>query len=112
MDILLIDDTCTLCNKTVAFISARGGDDKFRYISLYSVKGEEILQKYGFSSGYNKSVVLIQNQKAYTQSDAVLKVLKQLKGGWQVLYAFMIIPKPFRDWVYGLVSRYRDSLIK
>ncbi|MBN1597423.1 MAG: DUF393 domain-containing protein [Bacteroidales bacterium] len=110
MDLLLIDDTCTLCNKTVAFLSLRGGDNLFQYISLFSPQGQELLKNYGFPSDYDKSVVLIRNQKAYIKSDAALRIFRQLPGIIRFLYVFVVIPKFIRDWVYDIVAKHRHGL--
>lgn len=33
-----------------------------------------------------------------------------MSGGWSLLYTFMIIPKPVRDFLYNLIARNRYSL--
>jgi len=44
-----------------------------------------------------------------TKSDAVLKISRQLSGGWKLLYIFKVIPGSWRDWLYDIVAsnRYR-----
>lgn len=110
MDTLLIDDTCVLCNKTVGFILRRGGDSKFKFLSLYSEEGKTALKEKGFPGNYARSVVLIRGERIYTKSTAVLKVLQRLNGFFPVLYGFIIVPKPVRDWVYDIVARHRHRL--
>ncbi|HYJ89952.1 MAG TPA: DCC1-like thiol-disulfide oxidoreductase family protein, partial [Pyrinomonadaceae bacterium] len=56
------------------------------------------------------SVILIENDKAYTHSTAALKILRRLGAPWSWLYAFVIVPKPIRDWAYRLFARYRYRL--
>ena len=53
------------------------------------------------------SVILIENGKAYTHSTAALQILRGLGSPWAWLYAFVIVPKPIRDWAYRLFARYR-----
>ena len=53
------------------------------------------------------SLVLIKNGKAFTYSDAGLRIAKGMGGIWQLAYVFMIVPKRIRDWVYKLVAKHR-----
>ena len=108
--ILLIDDKCTLCNRTAHFIVNHGGQNKFSILSLYSDEGRKLLVKYGFPADYDESVVLIEHEKAYTKSDAVLRVFKYLNGMYPYIYWFIIVPKALRNWVYHLVSKHRHRL--
>jgi predicted DCC family thiol-disulfide oxidoreductase YuxK len=36
--------------------------------------------------------------------------LHDLGGIWKVLYGFIIIPRPIRDWVYDRIAKSRYSL--
>ena len=108
--ILLIDSECTLCSKTVNFIVRHGGEERFRFISLYAEEGKEILKKHGFPKDYKESVVLVENGTAHTKSDAALLTAKKLPGLFPVLYGFKIIPKFVRDSVYDLIARHRHRI--
>ena len=108
--ILLIDSECTLCSKTMNFIVRHGGENKFRFVSLYADEGKETLKKNGFPEDYRESVVLIENGSAYTKSDAALRTTKKLAGLFPVLYGFKIIPRVIRDSVYDFVARHRHRI--
>jgi predicted DCC family thiol-disulfide oxidoreductase YuxK len=47
---------------------------------------------------------------ASLQSAAGQARLRQFAGAWRLLYALMVIPRPVRDWAYGLVARNRYRL--
>ena len=51
--------------------------------------------------------MLVEGNRLYTRSTAVLRMLKHLGRGWQLLYAFIIVPKIIRDAIYNLVARNR-----
>lgn len=110
--IVLIDDTCTFCNRSVAFIINHGGGDTFDFISLYEKKGKNHLKNSGLPENYDASVVLIDTKQdmAYIKSGAVLRIARRLKGLWPVFYAFLIIPRFIRDAVYDIVARHRHRL--
>lgn len=109
--VLLVDSDCKFCSKSVQFIIRHGGEDKYHFYSLNSKEGRKILQKYDFPEDYNKSIVLIENEKTYIKSDAALKVAKNLNGIIPVVYWFRIVPKKIRDAVYNFVSRHRHKII-
>src|SRR4051812_28532100 len=94
---ILFDGVCNLCNGFVNFIIVRDKANKFRFGSLQSPAVVDLLRQHNFSSDDLSTVVLLEGNKLYYQSTAVLKILKQLGGAWVLLYGFIIIPKPLRD---------------
>lgn len=79
----------------------------FRFASLQSDSGQQLLKKYKLPYDNFNSFVLLQNEKAYLKSTAALMVAKQLGGVTQILYAFIIVPTFIRDAVYNLISKNR-----
>lgn len=53
------------------------------------------------------SFVFLENEVVYTRSTAALRVCRYLKGGWPLMYAFMIVPRFIRDAVYDYIARNR-----
>eukprot|EP00462_Mataza_sp_D1_P026201 CAMPEP_0175138830 /NCGR_PEP_ID=MMETSP0087-20121206/10564_1 /TAXON_ID=136419 /ORGANISM="Unknown Unknown, Strain D1" /LENGTH=109 /DNA_ID=CAMNT_0016421771 /DNA_START=182 /DNA_END=511 /DNA_ORIENTATION=+ len=56
------------------------------------------------------TVVLVQGNKFYTQSEAILRVLALLGEPYRSLSAASIIPAPVRNYVYGAVAKYRYKI--
>jgi len=108
--IILIDDTCKLCNRSVAFISKNASNKHFRFFSVYSDEGRKYLKKYGLPEHYEQSAVLIENNKAFTNSDAILRIFRHMKGIYGLLLWLEFIPRSFRDTIYRIVARYRHHL--
>ena len=108
--ILLFDGVCNLCNRLVQFIIKRDPGAKFRFTSLQSESGQALLESYGLPQDDLDTFVYLRQEKFYIKSSAVLHVLKDLGGGWQLLFVFIIIPKPLRDLVYTFVSKTRYSI--
>jgi predicted DCC family thiol-disulfide oxidoreductase YuxK len=52
-------------------------------------------------------MVLIENGRAYVRSTAALRVLRRLRGPWPIFYPSIWVPRPIRDFVYGLIARNR-----
>ncbi len=105
--VILFDGVCNLCNKSVQFVIQHDAKKQFRYASLQSQTGKNILKEYGLLHQNLASFILIQNGKAYTKSTAALRVAKALNGGWHLLYACIIIPAFIRNAVYNVVAANR-----
>lgn len=108
--IILFDGVCNLCNGFVNFLIPRDKENRFQFGSLQSDKVKELLKQYHYSADDISTVLLLENRQLYSQSTAVLKIAKKMSGGWSLLYAFMIIPKPVRDFIYSLIARNRYTL--
>ena len=109
-DIVLVDDECALCNKSVNFIIRKGGEEYFRFLSLYSDEGKALLRKYHLPRDYSESVVLIHGENVYLKSGAFLRISKHLGGVYPLLYWLKIIPRRLRDAVYDMVAKHRHHL--
>jgi predicted DCC family thiol-disulfide oxidoreductase YuxK len=53
------------------------------------------------------SILFIENGQIYDRSTAVLKISRKLKGGYPLLYGFIIIPRFMRDWMYQQLANNR-----
>ena len=57
-----------------------------------------------------KTFVLVEEDKAYIKSTAALRVFKKLGGGWNLLYAFILLPLSLRDSIYNFVAKNRYGI--
>ena len=105
--LVLFDGVCNLCNSAVQFIIKHDKKNIFRFTSLQSETGQQLLHQYNFPANELNSFILIENNKAYDRSTAALRVAKKLNGILPMLYSFIIIPKFLRDSIYNWVARNR-----
>ncbi len=106
--IILFDGVCNLCNSFVQFIIQRDKKDVFRYTSLQSNIGQELIAKRNIDTEKVDSVILIEPGVAYyVKSDAALKIGKNLKGYRTLSSILELIPSGLRNIVYDLIARYR-----
>lgn len=108
--LILFDGVCNLCNGFVNFIIPRDRDNKFQFGSLQTERVKAILSQYQHAPNYLSTVILLEDEKIYTQSTAVLRILRRMGGAWALLYGFIILPKPIRDFFYNLVAKHRYKL--
>lgn len=108
--IILFDGVCNFCNGSVNFIIGRDSGGYFKFAPLQSGIGEKLLAEHGVDKNVTDSIVLVEDDKAYTHSTAALRIARKLDGAWKWLYAFVIVPRPIRDACYKLFARYRYKL--
>ena len=105
--IILFDGICNLCNGAVTYVIKRDPKDRFRFAALQSDIGQALVAEHGIDTSKVDSIILIENNKVYSKSTAALRIAKYMKGGYPLLYGFMIIPNFIRNWVYDFVARNR-----
>jgi predicted DCC family thiol-disulfide oxidoreductase YuxK len=108
--IVLFDGVCNLCISLVRFIIKRDPLAKIKFTPLQSVTGQMLLKKNDLDVGDVNSVIYITGGKSFAKSAAVLHMLKDLEGGWKLLFGLMIIPKFIRDLFYDLIARGRYGI--
>lgn len=104
--ILLFDGVCNVCNGFVQFVIKRDPEGYFQFASLQSEEGKKLLQQYGLPDTL-ETVVLIENDTAYTYSTAPLRAARKLKGIWKVGFVFLIVPRFIRDAIYRFIAKNR-----
>jgi predicted DCC family thiol-disulfide oxidoreductase YuxK len=105
--LLLFDGVCNLCNGFVNFLIDRDPDGHFLFGSLQSDAAEPYLDATEVDPDEMDSMVLIDNGKVYLRSTAFLQAMKRLPLPWSLLFAFVVIPKPIRDFFYRRVATNR-----
>jgi len=106
--IILFDGVCNLCNSSVQFVLKHDENKNFLFASLQSDAATKILLQLNKKSFKNfDSIVLVENGQLYFKSTAALKIAKNLNGFIQILYVFIIIPIPIRDFLYDIIAKNR-----
>ncbi|MBU8729177.1 thiol-disulfide oxidoreductase DCC family protein [Cytobacillus firmus] len=104
--IILFDGECNFCDQSVQFIIKRDPRGHFKFAALQSYSGKELLNKHNAPPDKD-SFVLIEDNNCYYKSSAALRVCKNLEGAWKIPYVLLVIPKPIRDFFYGLIAKNR-----
>lgn len=106
-NVILFDGVCNLCNFFVQFVIKRDKKNIFKFASLQSKYGKDLLRRFAKDNSQFESVVLFNGVNIFTESTAALLILKKLGRGWRLMYIFIILPKFLRDAVYRFVARNR-----
>ena len=107
--VVLFDGVCNLCNGFVQFVLPRDPEGKYRFASLQSDVGRELLAEHDLPTDELESIVLIEDGEAYVKSAAVIRIATGLGGAYRLLAPFRFVPRAVRDRVYDFVAdnRYR-----
>jgi predicted DCC family thiol-disulfide oxidoreductase YuxK len=106
--IILFDGVCNLCNSSVIFILKQERKPIFRFASLQSEAGQELLKWCGLPTDYAQAILLVDNGNIFFGSAAALKIGQALKLPWSLLsYLGFVVPKSIRDWAYSQIAKHR-----
>jgi predicted DCC family thiol-disulfide oxidoreductase YuxK len=106
--IVLFDGVCNLCNGSVLKIIKNDKNDVFRFTSIQSETGSQIIEYLGIDTSKVDSIILYDpNTAYYIKSEAALKILNQFNGFWKVFQFFTLFPNSFNDLFYSLIAKNR-----
>src|SRR5213080_2194149 len=105
--VILFEGVCNFCNSSINFLMRHDRNNVFRFAPLQSSTGQSLLTKHGLDQKSFTSFVLIEGEKVFTKSSAVLRLTKHLPWYWKTLQLFRIVPPFIRDAIYDWVAKNR-----
>lgn len=106
--ILVFDGVCILCSRWTQFVLRRDRHKQFRFAAMQSERGRPLMIQHGINPEGPMSLLLLEGERAYTDSEAIIRVLRSLGGVWKMLaLAIRIVPLFARDPLYRSVARHR-----
>jgi predicted DCC family thiol-disulfide oxidoreductase YuxK len=108
--IVFFDGVCNLCNSFVNHVISKDAQHIIFYSSLQSEKTAELLAPFNVTVNEQNlsTIYFYENGALYQQSTAVLKVYKNLGGGYKLVgNILMVIPVSLRNFIYNFFARNR-----
>lgn len=106
--VLFFDGVCNLCNRSVQFVIRHDKVGKVKFATLQSAAGQDAQKEVLAALGrIPDSLILMDNGRFYTQSDAALRLAGYLDGAWRWLRLLRIIPAFIRNPAYRFIARNR-----
>lgn len=107
--VILFDGVCKLCNAWSNFIIKYDHQHVFKLCSVQSNEGQKILRHFGLSTEVYESMLVVEGNAVYQQSDAFFQVVAKLGYPWKFICVFRMVPKLLRNWIYDRIAlnRYR-----
>jgi predicted DCC family thiol-disulfide oxidoreductase YuxK len=108
---IVFDGVCVLCNRWVQFVLARDARREFSFAAMQGQNGRALLQRYGIDPDDPVTFLLLDGGKAYTDTDAALRVIERFGLFWRCFARVChLIPSGLRNWLYRLIARNRYRL--
>jgi len=104
---MLFDGVCNVCNGFVQFMIPRDPKGYFKFASLQSEIGQQIMEAYELPTEELSTVIMVENGKVYTHSDVALRASRRMSGLWPVFTVFSVVPRFIRDGMYNWIARNR-----
>lgn len=106
---LFYDGHCALCHGTVKFVIKRDRTGTtFRFAPLQGETFQALVPVEKRAGLPDSIVIRTADGSLLARSDAVVRLLERLGGGWRILGAILAaIPRGLRDAVYDFIARIR-----
>lgn len=108
--IVFYDGVCGLCDRSVRFLLQRDRRATLRFAPL---QGDTACARSDLPAELRSVVFILRpntpEEQIYFRSDAALRLLDHVGGGWRIVSWLRLIPRPIRDAVYDFIAsrRYR-----
>lgn len=105
--IILFDGVCNLCESSVQFIIKHDNKDVFRFASLQSEIGQQIMKYIGISQQNFDSIILyVPGEAYYVKAEAVMQIAKELNS-WHKIIGYLTFTGKFGNFIYDYIARNR-----
>lgn len=105
--IVVFDGQCLLCNGWVQFLLRHDRRGSFRFASIQGEAGGRMLADAGLQVEGLQTLLLVDGDRCWQHTDAILRVLHGLGWPWRLAWAAWLIPRPLRDGLYRWLARNR-----
>jgi predicted DCC family thiol-disulfide oxidoreductase YuxK len=110
--VILFDGSCVLCNRTFQWILKADKKAVFNFGTLQDTRvqkrlaGTEAFLHLPHSESMD-SVILLEGEKIFFKSSAVIRICFHLGGAYKLMVVFWLVPKFIRDTIYSFIATNR-----
>jgi predicted DCC family thiol-disulfide oxidoreductase YuxK len=109
--IIVFDAQCVLCSANAQFVLRHDRRGHFRLASMQGEVGAALYRRFGIDPGDPESLIVVDGDRLYRDSDAILTIYGALGGPWRALAVVArVVPRVLRDPVYRWIARHRYRL--
>ena len=105
--VIVFDGVCVLCNGWVRFLLRHDRRGRYRFAAMQGESGRALLVAHGLDADDPASFLLIEENAAWTDTDAIVRVLSGLGGAWRLAALLRVLPRDVRDRLYRGIARNR-----
>ena len=108
--IILFDAQCVLCSANARFVLRFDRAARFRLAAMQGDVGAELFRRNGLDPADPETILVIDGDRVWRNSDAVIAIYAGLGWPWRVALLARIVPHGMRDALYRWVARNRYRL--
>ena len=105
--IVFYDGFCVMCSRFIRFIVLLDKRKKFKFSPISSDFASRVLPKKLEKKQVGKFIVYLSNNKIYKKSDAVIQIMVDIGGLFNIFKLLKIIPSQIRDIFYDIFANNR-----
>lgn len=105
--VIVFDGVCALCSRWVRFLLRFDRKGRYRFAAMQGEQGRRLLEAHGLDPDDPLSFLLVEAGTAYTDTDAIVRVISGLGGVWRLAGVARWLPKALRDRGYRWLARNR-----
>jgi predicted DCC family thiol-disulfide oxidoreductase YuxK len=106
--VIVFDGVCVLCSRWVDFVLRRDLHRRYRFAAVQTASGRALLIDHGIDPDDPLSFLLLEGTHGYTDTDAIVRILRSFGPGWRfVALLVSIVPRFIRDPLYRWIARNR-----
>src|SRR6056300_989315 len=105
--VVLFDGICVLCHFWVRVLCRWDRNNRLQFASLNGEWAKQWEKQNNLSLLSYDSIVVIKENKIYTEDKAVFTLIKTLGGGWKVLLIFSFLPSFWTQKIYRFIAAKR-----
>ncbi len=105
--IILFDGVCNLCNSSIQFIIKYDKNDSFKFASIQSNLGQEIIKHIKISAQIDSIILFETPNTYYYKSKAVTQIAKTLGGYFKIVLIYNLLPIKTQDSIYDIIAKNR-----
>ena len=109
--IIVFDAQCVLCSANAQFVLRHDRRGHFRLASMQGAVGAALYRRFGIDPGNPESLIVVDGDRLYRDSDAILTIYAGLGWPWRALAIVgRAVPRLLRDPTYRWIARHRYRL--
>ena len=108
--IILFDAQCVLCSANARFVLRFDRKRRFRLAAMQGDIGAELFRRNGLDPTDPESILVVDGETVWRDSDAVIAIYAGLGWPWRVAVAARLVPRALRDPAYRWLARNRYRL--
>jgi predicted DCC family thiol-disulfide oxidoreductase YuxK len=109
--VIIFDGECVLCSGSAQFVLRHDKRGVYRFLAAQMPLGRALYAHYGLDTRDYETMILLADGVATFKSEAVVRIAEGLGLPWSLAAILRVVPRPWRDRLYGVLARNRLRIL-